>query len=80
MKLIDFEQPRPVRDVLPTFWTDNAAIKLVQQWCDDGLLRELDAETPDVRWGVLVLTDKGREKAGLPPLVPVVERRQRELF
>jgi len=80
MKLIDFEQPRPARDVLPTFWTDIAMIQRVQQWCDDGLLRELDAETPDVRWGVLVLTEAGREQAGLPPLVPVVERRQRELF
>lgn len=37
MKLLDFEQPRPARDVLPKFWTDNAAIRLVQQWCDDGL-------------------------------------------
>ena len=80
MNLTDFETPTPARIVNPSFWTNPEQIALVQQWCDDGLLRELDTDTPDVRWGVLVLTDAGREKAGLPPLVVKKKQTQRGLF
>ena len=80
MKLTDFEHPTPARQVNQSFWTDLKLIALVQKWCDEGLLRELDADTPDVRWGVLALTDKGREQAGLPPLVGKKTKKQQELF
>ena len=80
MKLTDFEHPTPARQVNPSFWTNLEQIALVQKWCDEGLLRELDTDKPDVRWGVLVLTDKGRAKAGLPPLVVEKTKKQQKLF
>lgn len=80
MNLADFETPNTARNINPSFWTNPEQIALVQKWCNDGLLRELDTDTPDVRWGVLVLTEKGREQAGLPPLVVKKKVAQRELF